>query len=164
MIKDLLYSFRKRGFELVFIHSHHYGNVPAVKQAVRECYDEFRDMKMVILEERQSMRDKAKEVCTSPFAHPVFWHACEVETSQALECCPDRVYMERAICDYPKFPEDFDSTPTYWDEVTSTGVMGDAKAGTKEKGKVLTEAEVNAMVRLVTYEMQKMNLSGEKGK
>ena len=36
VIKDMLYSFRKRGFELVFIHSHHYGNVPAVKQAVRE--------------------------------------------------------------------------------------------------------------------------------
>lgn len=59
--------------------------------------------------------------------------------------------MERAICDYPQFTEDFDSTPTYWDVVTDTGVMGDATAATKEKGAALIAAEVSAMVRKVNY-------------
>ena len=59
--------------------------------------------------------------------------------------------MERAICDYPQFTEDFDSTPTYWDVVTSTGVMGDATAATREKGAALIGAEVDAMVKKVEY-------------
>ena len=155
LIKDMIRSFQNRGFQLAFIHSHHYGNVPAIKQAVRECYDEDQGagIKVVILEERSAMREEAKKVCTSPFAHPVYWHACEVETSQALECCPDRVYMDRAVCDYPQFTEDFDCTPTYWDVVTDTGVMGDASAGTAEKGKALIKAEVDAMIRKVEYEL-----------
>lgn len=156
VIKDLMHSFRNKGFKLVFVHSHHYGSVPAVKQAVRECYAEISDMKIVILEERGAMKKAAKGTLTSPTAHPVYWHACEAETSQALECCPDRVYMDRAIADYPDFPKDFDSTPTYWDEVTDTGVMGDATAATKEKGKILTDAEVNSMVELVEYSMDKL--------
>lgn len=69
--------------------------------------------------------------------------------------------MERAICDYPNFQKDFDSTPTYWDEVTKTGVMGDATAGTKEKGKALTDAEVEAMIRLVKYELKKTDIAGK---
>lgn len=97
------------------------------------------------------MRAAAERIRTSPCAHPVFQHACEIETSQALECCPERVHMDRAICDYPKFTEDFDSTPTYWDVVTSTGVMGDATAATAEKGAVLISAEVDAMVKKAEY-------------
>lgn len=153
VVKDTLSSLYDHGFRVIFIHSHHYGNVPAVKQAVRESYERYmgKDVKFVILEERGAMRAAAERVRTSPCAHPVFQHACEVETSQALECCPERVYMDRAICDYPRFTEDFDSTPTYWDVVTDTGVMGDATAATREKGAALIGAEVDAMVKKVDY-------------
>ena len=153
VVRDMLRSLYDHGFRVIFIRSHHYGNIPAVKQAVRESYEEFmgKDVKFVILEERGAMRSVAEQIRTSPCAHPVFQHACEVETSQALECCPECVDMERAICDYPQFTEDFDSTPTYWDMVTDTGVMGDATAATKEKGAALIAAEVSAMVQKVNY-------------
>ena len=156
VIRDILRSLYDHGFRVVFIHSHHYGNVPAIKQAVRESYEEFagKDIKFVILEERGAMRKVAEQIRTSPCAHNIFQHACEVETSQALECCPECVYMDRAIRDYPRFTEDFDSTPTYWDEVTDTGVMGDATAATKEKGTLLIGAEVEAMSQKVNYVMK----------
>ncbi|MDP4109870.1 MAG: creatininase family protein [Bacillota bacterium] len=155
IIKDLIKSLYSRGFRVIFIHSHHYGNVPAVKQAVRECYDEMRgeDIKLVYLEQRGAYRAAAKEVCTSEFAHPIYLHADEVETSQALECCEDRVHMDRAVSSYPEFTFDFDNTPTYWDVVTDTGVMGDATAGTKDKGRAIIGAEVEAMTNMVKYVM-----------
>lgn len=74
VVRDMLRSLYDHGFRVIFIRSHHYGNVPAIKQAVRESYEEFmgKDVKFVILEERGAMRSVAEQIRTSPCAHPVF--------------------------------------------------------------------------------------------
>jgi len=152
VLKDLIRSFRDKGFKLVFIYTGHLGNAVAVKQAIRECYDEGMGVKCVMLDGGFGLKG-ASHVLTMPRSHPTYIHACEIETSMMLECAPDRVHMDRAVRDYPEYPYDFNLTPTPWSAVTSTGVLGDATAATPEKGRALVAAEVDAMVELVWREL-----------
>ena len=55
--------------------------------------------------------------------------------------------MARAIRDVPAFPEEADLTPTPWEEITETAVLGDATLATKEKGKRVIDAAVDKMAR-----------------
>lgn len=159
LIKELISSLREKGFKIIFVHSHHGGNSGMVKQAVREGSVEYPDMKLVILSELSALRKAQDEYCTSPHEDPTRAHADELETSQALECCPERVFMDRAVTDYPEFPLDFSCSPYRWIEFSKYGVMGDACAGTKEKGEAFLKAELTPMIEKVKYVLAN-NLNG----
>ncbi|MGI5838289.1 MAG: creatininase family protein [bacterium] len=152
VIKDIIASLRDRGFKIIFVQCGHLGNLPAIKQAIRECYSELPGAKYVLL--HHGGLKNAENVLTAKRSHHTYIHACEIETSQMLECAPGAVRMERAVCDYPDYPLDFDVTPTPWSAVTTTGVLGDATAATAAKGKALVDAMVSSMVALVRYEME----------
>jgi len=154
IIKDLVRSLRDKGFKLVFIQCGHLGNLAGIKQAIRECYSEIPDVKCVIL--HHGRLKEAQKVLTTKRSHHTYLHSCEIETSELLECAPEAVRMDRAVCDYPDYPPDFDVTPTRWSAVTDTGVLGDATAATREKGKVIVEDIVESMSALVRYELDKV--------
>ncbi|MEB3293041.1 MAG: creatininase family protein [Synechococcales bacterium] len=73
-----------------------------------------------------------------------YWgiHAGDAETSLLLSILPDQVKMERAVTEYPPaLPEGSILTlernlPIPWTtrEISQSGVIGDAKAATREKG------------------------------
>ncbi|MEX0975193.1 MAG: creatininase family protein [Bacillota bacterium] len=151
VLKDLIRSFKDKGFKVAFVHCGHLGNLPAIKQAVRECYEETPEIKCVIL--HGGFKD-AKRVLTTKRSHHTYLHACEIETSEMLECAPESVYMDRAVCDYPDYPMDFDITPTRWSAVTKTGVLGDATAATLEKGKAIVGEIVESLSKIVEYELK----------
>ncbi len=153
LTKDLVRSLRDHGFRLVFLHTGHLGNVAGLKQAMRDCHDELDGVKVVLLDCLDDAIAQVAGILTSPRSHPSLIHSCEIETSMALELAPDRVYMDRAIRDYPEYPYDFDLTPTPWRAVTSTGVLGDATAATPLKGEAIVVAEVNRMVHIVELEL-----------
>jgi creatinine amidohydrolase len=151
IVKELISSLHDNGFRVVFIHSHHGGNWSLAKQVARESGDDYPDMKLVVLTELSALRAAQNEFCTSPHEDPSKAHADELETSQALECCPEDVFMERAITDYPEFPLDFGSTQYRWRRFSKFGVMGDARAGTREKGKAFLDAELTPMIKKVKF-------------
>lgn len=89
---------------------------------------------------------------------PIIAHADEFETSLYLHLAPERVRLDRAVADddvrgafvssdsTSNFPVRFSD---YWGRWTTTGVHGDPRRATAEKGQVLFEAAVSGLVALV---------------
>jgi creatinine amidohydrolase len=107
-------------------------------------------------------------------------HADEIETSLYLHLAPERVRMDLAVEDNDRMGEfvSSDSTGNYpvrfndfWGRWTRTGVHGDPTRATAEKGRVLFEAAVNGMLKLVDelrawpvekrHDMHKLPVQGE---
>ncbi|MDJ0556993.1 MAG: creatininase family protein [Microcoleaceae cyanobacterium MO_207.B10] len=84
-------------------------------------------------------------------------HAGDAETSVMLSMLPDVVRMERAVTEYPQgLPEDSmlsmeGRLPFAWltRELTRSGVLGDGKAGTKEKGDRILESVTDSWVQVI---------------
>jgi creatinine amidohydrolase len=85
-------------------------------------------------------------------------HADEFETSLYLHLAPERVKMEQAVVDNDRMGEFVSSDSTgnypvrfndYWGRWTKTGVHGDPTKATAEKGKILFEAAVSGLAKLV---------------
>jgi creatinine amidohydrolase len=85
-------------------------------------------------------------------------HADEFETSLYLHLAPERVQMNLAVEDNDRMGQYVSSDSTgnypvrfndYWGRWTKTGVHGDPTRATAEKGRVLFEAAVDGLVRLV---------------
>lgn len=96
--------------------------------------------------------DKVKETA-------VLAHADEFETSLYLHLAPERVQMDKAGAGDDVMGEymSSDSMYTYpvrfndfWGRWTNLGVHGDARPATAEKGKVILEAAVSALIHIVT--------------
>ena len=88
----------------------------------------------------------------------VMAHADEFETSLYLHLAADRVQMDLAAADNDRMGKyvSSDSTMNYpvrlndfWGRWTNLGVHGDPTKATAEKGKVILEAAVTALVELV---------------
>jgi creatinine amidohydrolase len=74
-------------------------------------------------------------------------HADEIETSMMLYMSPGDVDMKKAVKDYRPGPGRLTRDPKAADKVYSpTGVWGDATLATREKGRVVTEALVDAVL------------------
>ena len=85
-------------------------------------------------------------------------HADEFETSLYLHVAPDRVRMDRAVCgedvagafvssdSVPENPVRFND---YWGRWTKTGVHGDPTVATAEKGRVIYEAAVAELIKVI---------------
>lgn len=76
-------------------------------------------------------------------------HAGELETSWMLEIAPEHVRMERATVEYPRFPADFGTRPMQLHPFSASGVFGDPRPATADKGRVLLDAVVRASVDAV---------------
>lgn len=154
--RDLVKSLADHGFRLVLLHSAHVGNLVGLRQAIRECYEEIPGVKVVLLDRLAPALRDVSDVLTTPRSHPYYLHACEIETSMTLEVAPGSVDMSRAVREYPDYPFDFDATPTYWDVVTKSGVLGDATAASPEKGRAIVGRLVDLMVEVAEQEVRQV--------
>jgi creatinine amidohydrolase len=91
----------------------------------------------------------AAEVCDSDPAGPGFYHADEVETSMMLALAPDTVRLERAVPEYPDFPPTFGLEPMKLSAFSRSGVFGDPRPATADKGERLIAGISAECVRLV---------------
>lgn len=88
---------------------------------------------------------------------PVVAHADEFETSLYLHLAPERVKMDRAVCDNDVVGKYMSSDSTspyvrfadYWGRWTKVGVHGDPTAATAEKGKIIWEAILGRFLELI---------------
>jgi creatinine amidohydrolase len=88
----------------------------------------------------------------------VIAHADEFETSLYLHLAPERVQMHLAVEDNDRMGKHVSSDSTgnypvrfndYWGRWTTTGVHGDPRKATAEKGRILFEAGVTGLLGLV---------------
>lgn len=143
---DIAQSLEKHNIKVLVVINGHFGNVAALKKASRIIIEKTSVIPLVFT--HPGLENAAKGLIESPRAHPAYLHAEEIETSMMLHIYPEKVNMNKAVKEYPKFPEYFRSTPVTWDKITKTGVLGDATVATKEKGQKLLNKILNNMVAI----------------
>ena len=148
ILKDIAQSLAAHGVKLLVLVNSHFGNLNAMKMAAREVM-ETTDIKCLIFT-HPGLKEAAGKYTTSQWCHPSYMHADEIETSMLLAIVPEHVKMELAVKEYPDFPIWFDYTPVRWEKVSSSGVLGDATAATREKGEKILADILDTMVEIYT--------------
>lgn len=141
------------GFKHILIVNGHGSNTPLVDLVARKTVFETDSLCAAVNYASLAIDafNKIKET-------PTLAHSDEFETSLLLHLAPDRVRMDRAVDgndpegrymsadSTSNFPLRFSD---YWSRWTSTGVHGEPSAATPEKGKVIFEAAVSEMIKLI---------------
>jgi creatinine amidohydrolase len=149
MLVEIGASLRRQGVEVLALVNGHMGNLDAMKFAARRLHDDH-DMTVLTLTYPGTAAVQ-EQVLEGPRWHGTYFHACEMETSLMLHLAPEHVTMERARPNHPERPLTFDVTPTPWDEISDSPVLGDPQLATAEKGAAIVGAAVDAIVALVEH-------------
>lgn len=142
LILDVVESLAANGITRVLVVNGHGGNVDAIRLAAREAKRDHGSL-VAHLMWAQVASDAISEEMAGRGMHN---HACEIETSLALELCPE------IVRDEPPGPADvypLDSlvapptarvdVPLWFDQLTPTGALGDPSRASAALGKRLTD-------------------------
>jgi creatinine amidohydrolase len=146
IITDLGRGLQRMGIKGLVTLNGHFGNREPIALAARTLSETgFRVLHL----DYPKLESFAAEVCDSEPAGPGFYHADEVETSMMLALAPESVRLDRATPEYPEFPETFGLEPMKLSAFNRSGVFGDPRPATAEKGERLIAGIVEECVRLV---------------
>jgi len=146
-IEDIGRGVKRLGLAGLVTINGHFGNREPIARAARRLTGEFGLPVMHL--DYPRLEAFAAEVVTSKPAGPGFFHADEVETSMMLALAPDTVRMDLAQPEYPEFPETFGLEPMLLSTFNRSGVFGDPRPATAEKGEALLQRIADETVRLV---------------
>ena len=146
MIEDIGAGCHRVGFRGLVIVNGHFGNRDPIALAARALL--ARGLPVMYLD-YPGLEALAATICDSKPAGPGFFHADEVETAMMLALAPQAVDLPRAAPEYPQFPPTFGFEPIQLREFNSSGVFGDPRPATAEKGEALVAGIVVESVRLI---------------
>lgn len=146
VVVDLGRGLRRMGFASLVTLNGHFGNRAPIDAAAARLRDEGLP---VLALDYPRLEEIAAAICETEPAGPGFYHADEVETSMLLALQPATVRMERATPEYPTFPADFGTSPVGLHTFNKSGVFGDPRPATAEKGEKLIAAIAGEAARLV---------------
>lgn len=150
---DITKSVAYHGFRKILVVNGHGSNTPLIDLIARKTVLQTNSLCAAV-----NYFALARDAFESVRESEVVAHADEMETSLYLHLAPERVRMDRAVRDddvrgryvssdsVPEFPVRFND---FWGRWTATGIHGDPTAASAEKGVVIFEAAVNALVELV---------------
>lgn len=150
VIKEVVDSLAHHGFEDIVLLASHGGNYGALKAAVPELrrkYPNIRIHSQMSFDEAMAGREQLyRELEVEDARMGV--HAAQGETSMMLACHPDLVDMDKAV---EGFMGDASirwksKVPPPMDEMSPTGILGDARGSTDEIGERLFSFRVNQWV------------------
>ena len=156
MLRDLCRSILRAGFSRIAIVNGHGGNMSALNAMSAELTHELESPIAVA-----TYWLLAEEAFAAILEHQrSVLHACEAETSMMMAARPELVDRERLAEAFGPMAERAGSVlsqPLHrwrsFKEITTTGVIGDARRATPEKGERLIEAAAEALaVRLAKGE------------
>jgi creatinine amidohydrolase len=130
-VRDAAESLQRWGIQAVFLISGHGSNPQPIKHAVRELIHGRLAIK--VLYDVYAGLDQMLAEAESRRWHPEI-HAEEIETSMMLAIAPDLVRMELAAPDYPPLPPDYGKSELSMGHIMRSGVFGDPRPATAEKG------------------------------
>jgi creatinine amidohydrolase len=135
---DICASLRDGGVAGLVIVNGDFGNQAPLKLAAREAREQLGYPVLMI--DYPGLAEIATEVSESAPAGHGFYHADEVETSMVLAIEPAAVKMARARAEYPRFPPGYGSMPIPLRQISRSGVFGDPRGATAEKGARILDA------------------------
>lgn len=144
---DIATSLQRDGVRALVVVNGDYGNQAPLRLAAREARDRIGFPVLIV--DYPGLADIAAGICETPPSGPGFYHADELETSVVLALRPDLVRMELATPEYPAFPAVYGSTPVPLRDVSVSGVFGDPRRASAEKGERLLEALTERAVGIV---------------
>jgi creatinine amidohydrolase len=145
-VTDIGRGLQRMGVKGLVTLNGHFGNREPIALAARTLSETgFRVLHL----DYPKLEAFAAEVCDSEPAGPGFYHADEVETSMMLALAPEAVRLDRAAPEYPHFPETFGLEPMKLSAFNRSGVFGDPRPATAEKGERLIAGIAAECVRLI---------------
>ncbi|AYB42850.1 creatinine amidohydrolase [Paenibacillus sp. cl141a] len=148
LLADIGESIYHQGFRLFIMVNGHLGNAVALKEAARILYERVPELKVFYFF-YPGTKEITAEVREASAAHGSYMHADEIETSYMLYLAGEYVDMSKAIDGAPQIPIEADFTPTPWEEMTASAVLGDATLATREKGERIIERSLEVMADMV---------------
>lgn len=145
-ITDLGRGLQRMGVKGLITVNGHFGNREPINLAARTLSEAGFP---VLHLDYPRLEALAAELMESEPAGPGFYHADEVETSMMLALAPQAVRMERAAPEYPEFPELFGTEPMKLSTFNRSGVFGDPRPATAQKGEVLIAGIATESLRLI---------------
>ena len=147
---DVAASLERAGYELLVLVNGDFGNRNPLQRAAEDAA--ARGGIPVVVLDYPGLVEIGDEVKESPWAAPGLCHADELETSMVLAVAPDLVHADRMAPSYPELPADFGLRQMALAPLSETGVFGDPRPATAEKGERIIEhvvAQSEAVMRRV---------------
>jgi creatinine amidohydrolase len=131
MVRDIAESLERWNIKAVFLLSGHGSNPQPIKHAVRELIHDQLGIK-VLFDVYAGLDEMLQEADSKRWHTEI--HAEEIETSMMLAIAPDLVRMDLAEADYPPVPADYAKSGLSMGHLMRSGVFGDPRTATAEKG------------------------------
>lgn len=157
---DIGNSLAESGVRALIVVNGHFGNRAPLELAARDLLTQCGYP--VLLLDYPGLEQAASEICDSKPAAPSFYHADEVETSIMLRLQPEVVQMDKAEAEYPEFPELWGSQPIRLDSFCRSGVFGDPRPATAEKGQQFLDALLSESLLIARAFLDKLPAGGER--
>jgi creatinine amidohydrolase len=132
MVRDVAESLERWGIKAIFLLSGHGSNPQPIKHAVRELIHDRLGIR-VLFDVYAGLDQMLKETSSQRWHTEI--HAEEIETSMILAIAPELVRMDLAAADYPPVPADYAKSELSMGHLMRSGVFGDPRAATAEKGR-----------------------------
>lgn len=147
LITDIALSLKNSGVKALIVVNGHFGNRAPIEKACNVLKKEH-SFPMLQLD-YPGFQELAARICESKPVQYGLYHADEVETSMVLALEPETIKMERAAAEYPVFPDNFLTEPVYLDSFNTSGVFGDPRPATAEKGEILLQGLTDAAMQVI---------------
>lgn len=145
-VSDLGRGLHRMGIRGLVTVNGHFGNREPIALAART----LSELGFPVLHlDYPGLETLAAEHMESAPAGPGFYHADEVETSMLLALAPETVRLDKAKPEYPEFPPLFGHQPMKLSSFNTSGVFGDPRPATAEKGEALLAGIVTESLRLI---------------
>jgi creatinine amidohydrolase len=149
VLRCVVRSLRADGFGRLFIVNGHGGNIEPLAVSARELAHEF-GIPVVVTTWPNAA---PQEIAATLTAQPGIQHACEGETSLWLALDPNQVRQDQ-VADAPSdaAPATPPGASRFWsfaERAPRTGVRGDPRAATAEKGERIIAAVADGLARMM---------------
>lgn len=144
---EIARGLQRAGAHCLVIVNGDFGNQAPLRLAARDIQQDSGFPVLVV--NYPGMEQAAAAICDTPGAGFGLHHADEFETSIVLAADPDAVDLTRAVAEFPEFPADFPAIEYGMHELSASGVFGDPRPATADKGRLLLDrltAEAAALV------------------
>jgi creatinine amidohydrolase len=155
MLTDIAESIYRAGFRKFVLMTSHGGQPQILEIVARDLHVKYPDFAIFPLFTWR-VPNVAKDLLTKKELEFGI-HGGDAETSIMLAILPELVQMDRAVTEYPYgLPENSmlsmeGANPFAWvmRDLSQSGVLGDAKAATREKGEKLLDSLVDGWTQLI---------------
>ncbi|MBB2976918.1 creatinine amidohydrolase [Microbacterium endophyticum] len=129
---DIALSLERAGFDLLVVVNGDFGNRLPLHRAAEAAA--ARGGMPVLVLDYPGLAEIGDAVKETPWAAPGLCHAEEIETSLVLAIAPELVDRERYVAEYPQLPADFGLRQMALAPLSDSGVFGDPRPASAEKG------------------------------